>query len=90
MKKRKHLPVFLEGYDPIEDLIEWKGKQPASIQAHWELRSYARGMFLCRLTWNLETPDGSKQVASLDQIAHSPEEAAFKVLAEFSKVSEVR
>lgn len=77
-------PKHLEEYDLFAALKRWKDKASTTdTRRSWELRSYGKtalknDLFYCRVSWSL---DG--QVAALDRVATSPEEAVSLVLAAF-------
>lgn len=76
------LPIFLETYQPFENLAEWRRAwHPLAQARNWELQSFGSGFVLCRLRWN----KGEIEAVKVERVATDAREAVFKVLEEFDK-----
>lgn len=78
-------PIFLENYDVFQELTQWKEALPEEKKPSWELRSFNKTFFACSLYWTITTPDGNRQLASLQGVEATPQIAVWLALHEFSK-----
>jgi hypothetical protein len=80
----RHVPVFLEGYKAFEELHNWKWGGTKDEGRHYYLTAYGRTGVKCTLSWKFDA-QGSTQLAGIDKMAPSGEEAVWLALEEFNK-----
>lgn len=79
---KRTLPIFLEGYHPLEKLADWKGGQGGR---QWSVSTVAvgAGLFQCRLCWTYNDQD-----LSLAHAEPTVEEAVWGALARFKRMEQ--
>lgn len=75
-------PTFLDGYKVFDELDKWV-TQNIHERKGWTVNSFKLGQssaVRCRLEWSMEG-----QMAWIDQVAITPEEAVYLALSEFTQ-----
>jgi hypothetical protein len=76
------VPLFLEKFDLFDALSKWKGQEtPYAVRRSWEIRSFGKMNFTCRLNWSIKG-----QMGGLDFAAVTPQEAVWAALEEFNRL----